>query len=40
MMIGISFPSTIHPVLGVILAIPAMTILTLFIEDFRGSKRS
>ena len=39
MLIGISFPDTIHPVLGVILAIPAMTIFTLFIEDFRGANK-
>jgi predicted PurR-regulated permease PerM len=35
MMVGISFPNTIHPILGVILAIPTTTILTLFLEDWR-----
>ncbi|MDD5623572.1 MAG: AI-2E family transporter [Candidatus Peribacteraceae bacterium] len=36
LMIGISFPDTIHPVLGVILSIPATTILVLFLEDLRS----
>ena len=35
MLVGVSFPSLIHPVLGVILAIPATTILAIFIEDWR-----
>ncbi|HAI98372.1 TPA: hypothetical protein DCL30_02395 [Candidatus Peribacteria bacterium] len=37
MMVGLSFPDTIHPVLGIMLAIPTTTILALFIEDW--SKR-
>lgn len=36
MMVGISFPETIHPVLGIMLAVPATTILTLFLEDWRN----
>lgn len=35
MMVGISFPDTIHPVLGVMLAVPTTTILALFLEDWR-----
>lgn len=35
MLAGISFPWIIHPVLGVILAIPVTTIFALFLEDFR-----
>lgn len=35
MLVGISFPSIIHPVLGVILSIPTTTILALFLEDWR-----
>jgi predicted PurR-regulated permease PerM len=34
-MVGISFPDTIHPVLGVMLCIPATTIITIFLEDLR-----
>lgn len=35
MLVGVSFPSVIHPVLGIILSIPATTILAIFIEDWR-----
>jgi len=38
MMVGISFPDTIHPVLGVILAVPATTVITIFLEDWRGAQ--
>jgi predicted PurR-regulated permease PerM len=33
MMIGVSFPDTIHPVLGVMLAIPTTTIIAIFLRD-------
>lgn len=36
MMVGISFPETIHPVLGIMLAIPTTTILSIFLEDWRS----
>lgn len=39
MMVGISFPETIHPVLGVILAIPTTTIIALFLDDGRLKNR-
>ena len=35
MLVGISFPDLIHPVLGVILAIPATTIVAIFLDDWR-----
>jgi predicted PurR-regulated permease PerM len=35
MMVGISFPNIIHPVIGVMLAIPTTTILALFLEDWQ-----
>jgi len=35
MMVGISFPDTIHPIIGVMLAIPTTTILALFLEDWQ-----
>ena len=36
MMVGISFPDTIHPVLGVMLAVPATTVLAIFLNDWRN----
>lgn len=39
MMVGISFPETIHPVLGVMLAVPTTTILSLFLEDWRKHEK-
>jgi predicted PurR-regulated permease PerM len=35
MLVGISFPSVIHPILGIMLAIPLTTIIALFLEDWR-----
>ncbi|MDD5751069.1 MAG: AI-2E family transporter [Candidatus Peribacteraceae bacterium] len=35
LMVGISFPDIIHPVLGVILSIPTATIIAIFLEDLR-----
>ncbi|MCF7844697.1 MAG: AI-2E family transporter [Kiritimatiellales bacterium] len=35
MMVGISFPNTIHPIVGIMLAIPITTILALFLEDWQ-----
>jgi predicted PurR-regulated permease PerM len=35
LMVGISFPDTIHPVIGVLLAIPATTVLAIFLEELR-----
>ncbi len=36
MLVGISFPWILHPVLGVILSIPLTTIIALFLEDWRA----
>lgn len=33
MLVGISFPSTIHPILGIILSVPVTTIIMIFIDD-------
>jgi len=38
MMVGVSFPDTIHPILGVMLAVPTTTILTIFLEDIRDRR--
>ena len=38
MMVGISFPDTLHPVLGVMLAVPVTTIIALFLEDWKRTK--
>ena len=35
---GISFPQTIHPVLGVLLAIPTTTVIAIFLEDLRTAQ--
>ncbi len=35
MLVGLSFPSLIHPVLGVMLSIPIATVIALFLEDWR-----
>lgn len=32
-LVGISFPDTIHPILGIILAVPATAIITIFLKD-------
>lgn len=40
MLVGVSFPTVIHPVLGIILSIPATTIIALFLEDWRTRRKS
>jgi len=35
MLVGISFPDTVHPILGVLLAVPCATILSVFLRDLR-----
>jgi len=35
---GISFSQTIHPIIGVLLAIPATTIIAIFLEDLRSAQ--
>ncbi len=34
MLVGVSFPDTIHPVVGIILAVPTTAIITIFVQDF------
>jgi predicted PurR-regulated permease PerM len=36
MLVGVSFPDTVHPVLGVLLAVPVSTIISIFIQDYRS----
>lgn len=35
MLAGLSFPDVIHPILGLLLAVPVTTIITIFLEDWR-----
>ena len=40
MLVGVSFPDTVHPVLGIMLAVPTTTLITIFLEDWRmGGKK-
>lgn len=34
MLVGVSFPDTVHPVVGIILAVPTTAIITIFVQDF------
>jgi predicted PurR-regulated permease PerM len=34
MLVGVSFPSTIHPILGIILAVPTTAVVTIFVQDY------
>ncbi len=34
MLVGISFPDTVHPVVGIILAVPTTAVITIFVQDF------
>lgn len=38
LLVGISFSDTVHPVVGVLLAIPATTIIAIFLEDLRTAQ--
>lgn len=40
MLAGLSFPQIIHPILGLLLAVPVTTIITIFLEDWREHRRS
>lgn len=35
MLLGVSLPSLVHPLLGILLAVPATTIISIFLEDWR-----
>ncbi len=39
MLSGLSFPQIIHPILGLLLAVPVTTIVTIFLEDWRKRTR-
>ncbi len=39
MLVGISFPAVIHPVLGILIAIPLASIVGIFLEDLRTWSR-
>lgn len=39
MLIGVSFPTVLNPVLGIMLAIPATTVIAIFLEDLRHNRR-
>ena len=40
MMVGVSFPNTIHPIVGIILAVPITTVIVIFLHDLREVIRS
>ena len=40
MLVAVSFPSIIHPVLGIMLSIPLTTVLGIFLEDWRSHRSS
>ena len=39
MLVGISFPSIIHPMLGIVIAIPAAATLSVFFEDWQEKRK-
>lgn len=39
MLVGVSFPDVIHPVLGILVSVPACTIIALFLEDWRTTPK-
>jgi len=39
MLAGFSFPMVIHPILGLLLAVPVTTIITIFLEDWRSYRK-
>ncbi len=39
MLVGISFPNTVHPVLGIILAVPTTAVITIFVQDYYALRR-
>lgn len=40
MLSGLSFPNIVHPILGLLLAVPVTTIITIFLEDWRQKHRA
>ncbi|MEQ1849757.1 MAG: AI-2E family transporter [Candidatus Peribacteraceae bacterium] len=39
MLVGVSFPNTVHPVVGIILAVPTTAIITIFVQDFSAMRK-
>lgn len=39
MLMGLSFPSVIHPILGLLIAVPVTTIVAIFLDDWRVVKK-
>lgn len=39
MLIGISFPDIIHPVIGILIAVPTTTVIALFLDDWRTMRQ-
>ncbi len=39
MLVGVSFPDTVHPVVGIILAVPTTAVITIFIQDYYVLRR-
>jgi predicted PurR-regulated permease PerM len=39
MLVGVSFPDLIHPILGLLLAVPATTIIGIFLDDWRRMRQ-
>ncbi len=39
MLVGVSFPQTIHPILGIILAVPVTTIIAIFVADWQEMRK-
>ncbi len=40
MLVGISFPTVIHPILGIVLAVPLTTVISIFMNDLRDFRRN
>lgn len=40
MLMGLSFPQVIHPILGLLIAVPVTTIVAVFLDDWRMVKKS
>lgn len=39
MLVGVSFPDIIHPILGILVAVPVTTIIAIFLEDWRAHRQ-
>jgi predicted PurR-regulated permease PerM len=39
MLVGVSFPNTLHPILGIILAVPTTAVITIFVQDYYMLRR-